>query len=252
MASSRIEVQGLSKSFARRGEARLPVLQSIDLQVEPGEFVCLLGPSGCGKSTFLSIVGGFETADAGSVSIDGAPVTGPDPRRILVFQEYGIFPWLSVEENLGFGLQSLVPAERARRVAHWVEAVGLGGFEKALPAALSGGMRQRVALARALAVEPEVLLMDEPLGALDSLTRQAMRAEVARLWRRLKPTVLFVTHDVDEAVLLADRVVVMSARPGRIVEIVPVAIPHPRRFGEPDYVTVKRRLYRLLGLSDEV
>jgi ABC-type nitrate/sulfonate/bicarbonate transport system ATPase subunit len=252
MGSSRIVVRGLSKSFPQRGGGRLDVLRAIDLDVEPGEFVCLLGPSGCGKSTFLSIVGGFETADAGSVAIDGAPVAGPDQRRVFVFQEYGIFPWLSVEENIGFGLAQLASAERARRVAQWIESSGLVGFEKALPAELSGGMRQRVALARSLAVEPDVLLMDEPLGALDSLTRQSMRTEIASLWRRLGPTVLFVTHDIDEAVLLADRVVVMSSRPGAIVDIVPIAIAHPRRFGEPDYVAVKRRLYRLIGLGDEV
>jgi NitT/TauT family transport system ATP-binding protein len=252
MGSSRIEVRGLSKSFPQRGGARLDVLQSIDLAVEPGEFVCLLGPSGCGKSTFLSIVGGFERPDSGSVAVDGAPVAGPDPRRIFVFQEYGIFPWLSVEENIGFGLARLGEAERKRRVASWTQAVGLTGFERALPSELSGGMRQRVALARSLAVEPDALYMDEPLGALDSLTRQSMRTEISALWRRLGPTILFVTHDVDEALLLADRIVVMSARPGRIVEIVPVAIPHPRRFGETDYVAIKRRLYRLLGLGDEV
>ena len=252
MASSRLEIRGLAKSFAQRGGGTIEVLSGIDLDVAPGEFVCLLGPSGCGKSTFLSIVGGFERADAGRVTIDGAPVTGPDPRRVFVFQEYGIFPWLSVEENLAFGLARLPAAERAARVAQWISATGLAGFEKSLPAELSGGMRQRVALARSLAVEPDVLLMDEPLGALDSLTRQAMRSEIASLWKRLRPTVLFVTHDIDEAVLLADRVVVMSARPGRIVEIVPIQIAHPRRFGEPDYVAVKRRLYRLIGLGDEV
>lgn len=252
MASSRIELRGVKKSFAQRGGGTLEVLGPVDLSIAAGEFVCLLGPSGCGKSTLLSIIGGFENPDAGTITIDGAPLCGPDPRRVFVFQEYGIFPWMSVEENVSFGLHALSEAQRKERCARWVEAAGLVGFEQALPAELSGGMRQRVALARALAVEPDVLYMDEPLGALDSLTRQQMRVEVASLWRRLRPTVLFVTHDIDEAVLLADRVVVLSQRPGRIVEIVPVTIPHPRRFGETDYVAIKRELYRALSLGAEV
>ena len=236
----------------QRGGGVLDVLLPIDLLIERGEFVCLLGPSGCGKSTLLSIIGGFEQPDAGTILIDGALASGPDPRRVFVFQEYGIFPWMSVRENVAFGLHALSKAQQEERTQRWIEAAGLAGFEAALPAELSGGMRQRVALARALAVEPDVLYMDEPLGALDSLTRQQMRSEVSNLWRRLRPTVLFVTHDIDEALLLADRIVVLSQRPGRIVEIVPVSIAHPRRFGEPDYVAIKRQLYRALGLGDEV
>jgi ABC-type nitrate/sulfonate/bicarbonate transport system ATPase subunit len=252
MGSSRIDVRGVSKSFVQRGGGLLQVLHDVDFSIEAGEFVCLLGPSGCGKSTLLSIIGGFDTPDGGTVSIDGAPHSGPDPRRVFVFQEYGIFPWMSVQENVAFGLARVSADERARRVAQWIQAVGLIGFENALPAELSGGMRQRVALARSLVVEPEALYMDEPLGALDSLTRQQMRTEIAALCRRSKPTVLFVTHDIDEALLLADRIIVMSARPGHVIEIVPVDIAHPRRFGEADYVAIKRHLYRLLGLGDEV
>ncbi|MEO6711476.1 MAG: ABC transporter ATP-binding protein [Planctomycetota bacterium] len=252
MASARIEVRGVAKSYSQRGGRSLEVLRDIDFTIEPGEFVCLLGPSGCGKSTLLSIIGGFEQADIGTITVDGAPLAGPDPRRVFVFQEYGIFPWMSVTENVSFGLGALGREEQSRRVAHWIGAVGLGGFENALPAELSGGMRQRVALARSLAVEPEALYMDEPLGALDSLTRQQMRTEIAALCRRSKPTVLFVTHDIDEALLLADRIIVMSVRPAHIVEIVPVTIAHPRRFGEADYVAIKRHLYGLLGLRDEV
>lgn len=252
MGSSRIDVRGVSKSFAQRGGGSLQVLHDIDFSIEAGEFVCILGPSGCGKSTLLSIVGGFESPDGGTISIDGAPLAGPDARRVFVFQEYGIFPWMSVQENIAFGLGTLSAQEQQRRVTQWIQAVGLAGFENTLPAELSGGMRQRVALARSLAVEPEALYMDEPLGALDSLTRQQMRTEISALCRRSKPTVLFVTHDVDEALLLADRIIVMSARPGHVIEIVPVDITHPRRFGEPDYVAIKRHLYRLLGLGDEV
>ncbi|HUR29760.1 MAG TPA: ABC transporter ATP-binding protein [Planctomycetota bacterium] len=252
MASSRIEVREVSKRFPQRGGGALQVLHGVEFSVEAGEFVCILGPSGCGKSTLLSIIGGFEQPDGGTVTIDGAALAGPDPRRVFVFQEYGIFPWMSVEENIAFGLRTVSEDERQRRVAHWIQAVGLSGFERALPAELSGGMRQRVALARSLAVEPEALYMDEPLGALDSLTRQRMRSEIAALCRRSKPTVLFVTHDIDEALLLADRVIVMSARPGNVVEIVPIPIAHPRRFGETEYVAIKRHLYQLLGLRDEV
>jgi NitT/TauT family transport system ATP-binding protein len=252
VASSKIELCGLSKSFAQRRGGSLEVLRAIDFTVEAGEFVCILGPSGCGKSTLLSIVGGFEKPDGGSVAIDGVALSGPDPRRVFVFQEYGIFPWMSVQENVEFGLWKLGADEQTRRAAQWISAVGLAGFEQALPAELSGGMRQRVALARSLAIEPDALFMDEPLGALDSLTRQQMRTEIAALCRKSRPTVLFVTHDIDEALLLADRIVVMSPRPGQVIEIVPVPIAHPRRFGEQDYVAIKRRLYRLLGLGDEV
>jgi NitT/TauT family transport system ATP-binding protein len=247
----KVRIAGVSKRF-QRDRRELVVLQDIRLEVAKGEFVCLLGPSGCGKSTLLNILGGFETADSGAVEIDGQPVTGPDPRRVFVFQEYGIFPWASVWDNIGLGLRDKPKDEQATLIQRYVELVGLEGFEKSFPSELSGGMRQRVALARALAVDPDVVFMDEPLGALDSLTRLQMRSELLRLWQRQKMTILLVTHDVDESLQLADRVVVMSPRPGRIAEIVPVTLSHPRDVGTAEYGRLKNRLYELLGVSHAV
>jgi ABC-type nitrate/sulfonate/bicarbonate transport system ATPase subunit len=247
----KVELAGVSKAFRRKHD-QLQVLQDINLRIAPGELVCLLGPSGCGKSTLLNIVGGFETPDAGVVTIDGVEVAGPDPRRVFVFQEYGIFPWASVWDNVALGLRNRPKDEQNRIVQHYVELVGLQGFERAYPAELSGGMKQRVAVARALAVSPDIIYMDEPLGALDALTRLQMRAEILRLWQQERMTILFVTHDVDESVQLADRVVVMSPRPGRIAEIVSVGLPHPRDLGSPEYGRVKNRLFELLGVRHEV
>ena len=240
-----------SKAFTRKTDT-LEVLQNIDLTVRAGEFVCLLGPSGCGKSTLLNIAGGFETPTSGSVTIDGEEVKGPDPRRVLVFQEYGIFPWASVWDNVALGLRKKPKDEQFRIVERYIDLVGLKGFEKSYPAELSGGMKQRVAVARALAVSPDIILMDEPLGALDSLTRLQMRAEVLRIWQQEKPTILFVTHDVDEELQLAERIVVMTPRPGRIAEIVTVGMPHPRDFGTPEYGRAKNRLFELLGVKHSI
>ncbi|MFN0243970.1 MAG: ABC transporter ATP-binding protein [Planctomycetota bacterium] len=243
----KVAIRGVSKSFVRKHD-ELCVLEGIDLDVRDGELVCILGASGCGKSTLLNIVGGFETPTAGSVQIDGVDVTAPDARRVFVFQEYGIFPWASVWDNVALGLHDKPKAEQARIVQHYVDLVGLKGFEKSYPAELSGGMRQRVAVARAFAVSPDVVFMDEPLGALDSLTRLQMRAEILRLWRTEELTILFVTHDVDESIQLADRIVVLTPRPGRIAEILPVDLAHPRDIGSAEYARIKKRLYELLGV----
>jgi len=251
MKADKVVVRGVEKRFERKQDELL-ALSAVDLSVAEGEFVCLLGPSGCGKSTLLNIIGGFETPTAGTVTIDGQAVTGPDPRRVFVFQEYGIFPWASVWDNVALGLRKLSKDEQARIIQRTIDLVGLKGFEKSFPSELSGGMRQRVAVARALAVKPDIVLMDEPLGALDSLTRMQMRSEILRIWREEKMTILFVTHDIDEALQLADRIVVMSPRPGRIAEIVQVSQEHPRVIGSPEYVRVKHRLYELLGVSHSV
>ncbi len=248
---AKVTVRHVSKSF-RRSDGELVVLQDIDLSVHEGEFVCLLGPSGCGKSTLLNIIGGFEPPGSGEVEIDGQPVRGPDPRRIFVFQEYGIFPWASVWDNVVLGLRKRPRDEQIRIVQHYIDLVGLRGFEQSYPSELSGGMKQRVAVARALAVSPDIIYMDEPLGALDSLTRLQMRGELLRIWQQEKPTVLFVTHDVDEALQLAERIVVMTPRPGRIAEIVQVSLPHPRDFGSVEYGRTKNRLFELLGVSHAV
>ncbi|MBK7877027.1 MAG: ABC transporter ATP-binding protein [Planctomycetes bacterium] len=248
--ATKIVVRAVNKTFARKND-ELVVLQDVNLDVAEGEFVCLLGPSGCGKSTLLNIIGGFDAPTTGTVEIDGEPVRGPNPRRVFVFQEYGIFPWASVWDNVALGLRDRPKDEQHRIVDHYIELVGLKGFERAYPAEISGGMKQRVAVARALAVSPDVIFMDEPLGALDSLTRLSMRAEILRIWQQERMTILFVTHDVDEALQLADRIVVMSPRPGRIAEIVPVEMSHPRDVGTAEYGDAKNRLYELLGVSHQ-
>lgn len=248
---TKLRVQGVNKVFTRDGKS-VNVLEDIDLEIRDGEFVCLLGPSGCGKSTLLNIVAGFIPPTSGQVHIDGEPVTGPDPRRIFVFQERGVFPWLTVEGNIGFGLFRLPPEEKARRIAHYVKLVGLSGFEQAYPAELSGGMKQRLEVARALAVNPDMLFLDEPFGALDSITRLLMRSELLRIWQAEKKTILFVTHDIEESVQLADRVVVMSARPATIQRVVEIDIPHPRDISSPRYLELRDGIFEEIGLAHKV
>jgi ABC-type nitrate/sulfonate/bicarbonate transport system ATPase subunit len=247
----KVAVRNLGMTFATP-DKRVEVLRGIDLEVREGELLCVLGPSGCGKSTLLNVVAGFLPPSEGEVRIDGELVTGPDPRRIFVFQERGVFPWLTVEGNIGFGLWRLPAAERRERVAHYVNLVGLQGFENAYPQELSGGMKQRVEVARAFAVEPDVLYLDEPFGALDSITRLQMRRELLRIWEREKKTVLFVTHDIDESVQLADRVVVMSARPAEIRRVVTIDIAHPRDLSAPRYIELRDGIFEEIGLAHRV
>jgi ABC-type nitrate/sulfonate/bicarbonate transport system ATPase subunit len=247
----KVRIQGLSKTFQTNGN-EIRVLDNIDLDVREGELVCILGPSGCGKSTLLNIVGGFLPASSGEVAIDGAPVREPDPRRIFVFQERGVFPWLTVEGNIGFGINGLSPAEKTERIAHYVRLVGLQGFENAYPQELSGGMKQRVEVARALAVNPDVLYLDEPFGALDSITRLVMRSELLRIWEAEKKTILFVTHDIEESCQIADRVVVLSARPGSIRRIVDVDLPHPRDLSSPRYLALRDSILAEIGLAHRI
>ena len=226
------------------------VLRGIDLDVREGEFLCILGPSGCGKSTLLNILAGFLAPTAGMVEAAGEPVRGSDPRRIFVFQERGTFPWLTVEGNIAFGIQKLPREEREARVRQYVEAVGLLGFEKSYPAELSGGMRQRLEVARALAVKPDMLLLDEPFGALDGITRMTMRRELLRV--RERKTILFVTHDIDEAVQLADRIVILSPRPATIQAVIPVALEHPRDLSSPGYLALRNNLLDQVGLGGAI
>jgi ABC-type nitrate/sulfonate/bicarbonate transport system ATPase subunit len=247
----KVVFEKVTKLFQRKGED-LEVLRDIDLSVAQGEFVCLLGPSGCGKSTLLNIAGGFERPTSGRVLIDGESVLGPDSRRVFVFQEYGIFPWASVWDNVALGLRQLSKDEQQRIVSQVIELVGLKGFESTYPQELSGGMKQRVEVARALAVDPDVIFMDEPFGALDSLTRLSLRAELIRIWHESGKTILFVTHDVDESIQLAQRIVVFTDRPGCIREILSVPMEHPRDLGSPEYGQIKNRLYDLLGVSHQV
>jgi NitT/TauT family transport system ATP-binding protein len=248
---TKLRAEGISMIFRRDGN-EISVLDNISLDVHEGEFVCLLGPSGCGKSTILNILAGFLAPTSGAVTIDGEPVAGPDPRRIFVFQERGVFPWLTVEGNIDFGLFNLSKDERTRRIAHYVKLVGLQGFEKAYPQELSGGMKQRLEVARALAVNPDMLFLDEPFGALDSITRLIMRGELLRIWEAEKKTIIFVTHDIEESVQLADRVVVMSARPAKIQQIVEIDIPHPRDISSARYLELRDGIFEQIGLAHKV
>ena len=245
-----ISITDVSVSFPgkRRGE-EISVLEHVSAHVAKGEFVCLVGPSGCGKSTLLNIVGGFLQATSGEVVVEGQPVNGPDPRRIFVFQENGVFPWLNVRDNVGFGLRGRSDHERASIVAHYVEMVGLTGFEDSYPRELSGGMRQRVEIARALAANPDIIYMDEPFGALDFITRLKMRADLVRIWQSEKKTILFVTHDIEEAVQLADRVLVMSKRPATIQQVVEIDLPRPRDLDSPRYLEKRDEIFRIMGMS---
>jgi NitT/TauT family transport system ATP-binding protein len=237
-----IEFKHVSKTYSsENGLSRLLALSNVTFSAEPQELVCLLGPSGCGKSTLLKMAAGLESAENGSVTIDGEPVKSPRTGTGLVFQDYALYPWLTVEQNISFGLELRGDDRLAihQGVTRFVELVGLRGFEKAFPKRLSGGMKQRVALARVLVMSPRILLMDEPFGALDSFTRMEMQAELVNLWQRQPSAVLFVTHDVEEAVYLADRIVVMTPRPGQIKTIKSVALSRPRQRTDRNFTDIR-------------
>ncbi|MCF6474352.1 ABC transporter ATP-binding protein [Nonomuraea sp. MG754425] len=227
--NAKISFQGVSKSFPLKSGDFL-ALDRVDLDIADREFVTVVGPSGCGKSTLMSMAAGLEEPGTGQILLDGAPVSGPGPDRGVIFQQYALFPWLSVRKNVEFGLrlQPISAEERRRRAQHAIDLVGLTDFADALPKTLSGGMKQRCAIARAYAVGPQVLLMDEPFGALDALTRVQLQDQLLDTWSRERRTVMFITHDVDEAVYLANRVVVMAARPGRVHRVIEVDLPYPR------------------------
>jgi NitT/TauT family transport system ATP-binding protein len=246
-----LTVEGVTKRFDVDGTA-IVALAGIALAVEAGEFVCLLGPSGCGKSTLLRIVAGLIPPTTGTVRLEGRPVTGPGPDRAVVFQDYALFPWMTVRDNVEFGLAARgVEPERRRRVAlELLRAVGLAEFAGKYPHHLSGGMKQRVSIARALAVDPALLLMDEPFGALDAQTRYVMQQELLRIWRAYRKTVLFVTHSIDEALYLGDRVVIMTARPGRVKAELRVAQERPRDIAGAEFGRLRKQALDLL--SEEI
>jgi NitT/TauT family transport system ATP-binding protein len=229
--------------------APIAVLENIDLEVFRGEFVCIVGPSGCGKSTLLNIIAGFFKPTSGEVLINGTQVSGPDPQRIFVFQENGVFPWLTVEQNIGFGLDHLSTQEKAPIIQRYIDMVGLNRFEKLYPRELSGGMRQRVEIARALAANPDIIYMDEPFGALDFLTRLKMRADLTRIWQEERKTILFVTHDIEESVQLADRVIVLSPRPGRIQKDLAIDLPRSRHLDSSAYLETRDEIFHTMGMS---
>jgi NitT/TauT family transport system ATP-binding protein len=224
-----LEAAGVRKIYTRDGQS-LEVVDIAQFSAREGEFITVIGPSGCGKSTFLHIMGGFIPAEGGSIRVHGKTVNGPGPDRGMMFQEFALFPWKSVAGNVAWGLeaQGVGAGEIADTVRHYLQMMGLWDFRNHFPAELSGGMKQRVALARVLAFDPKVLLMDEPFGALDAQTREVMQEELTRLWERTGKTIVFVTHDIDEAVYLADRVVVLTARPARIREEIRIELPRPR------------------------
>lgn len=268
--SPKLRLSGVTKSFAapRTGQQTLAVAE-MNLEVQTGEFICVVGPSGCGKSTVLNMIAGLDKPSGGTIQKDGQAITGPGADRGVMFQDYALMPWQTVEDNVGFGLrhgtpgQNLSKAQREERIAHFIELVGLRGSERKYPHQLSGGMRQRVALARLLANGPDILLLDEPLGALDAQTRHILQAELLRIWGETAPvserkTAIFITHDIEEAVLLADRVVVMSSHPGRVREVVTIDLPRPRantartnpRFGvlvEQIWSLIRDEAYRAIG-----
>ena len=226
-----IRISGVSKTFSGRGDLLdVPALRGVNLTVGDNEFLTVLGPSGCGKTTLLRMIAGLIPPDEGSITVNDEPVTGPGPDRAMVFQAFSLLPWRNVLENVAFGLQvrGVAKAEREDRARRFVQLVGLAGFEQRLPRELSGGMQQRVGLARALAVEPTVLLMDEPFGALDEQTRRLLQEQLLRIWEETRTTVIFITHSMEEAVLLGDRVAIMRPRPGVIDDIVPVPLERPR------------------------
>ncbi len=245
---SKLLVENVGKIFPpQRGGQPTRALMPTSLSVGDNDFIAILGPSGCGKSTLLRIIGGLETASEGRIMLDGAPVTGPGADRGFVFQSYTLFPWLTVVQNIAFGLREKGIAERERLdiARSWAERVGLANFVDHFPKQLSGGMQQRTAIARALANDPKILLLDEPFGALDNQTRALMQEMLLGIWERERKTVLFVTHDIEEAIFVGSRVVVMSARPGRIKADIPVDLPHPRPYTiktSPEFVALKERL----------
>ena len=244
--SPQVLIDGISKTFTI-DKGSLPVLEDINLFFHQGEFISIVGTSGCGKSTLLKMIIGLESPTAGQITVAGRVVTKPSVDCGMVFQEARLFPWLTVEENIEFGItKKISKAEKKQLVTQHIELVGLSGFEKALPKQLSGGMQQRVSIARALVNKPDVLLLDEPFGALDALTRINMQNEVLKLWEHEKKTMILVTHDIDEAIFLSDRIVVLSSRPGRVMDIIDVDLPRPRERSSDDFLKIRGTIFKYL------
>jgi sulfonate transport system ATP-binding protein len=237
-----VKIEIARKAFSG-SKGTLLALKDILLTIDPGEFVCIVGGSGCGKTTLLRIIAGLETEYEGAVFLDGKQLAGTGLDRGVVFQEHRLLSWLTVHDNVGFGLANLPPEERSRNIQHYISLVGLDQFEYEYPHQLSGGMSQRVAIARALAGRPEVLLLDEPFASLDALTRMRMQQEILRIWEAERTTVVLVTHDIEEAVYLADRVVIMSQQPGTIKNILPVTLPRPRDRTDREFVRVRKSVH---------
>jgi NitT/TauT family transport system ATP-binding protein len=242
-------IHNLTRTFPRENGTTLTAIENLSLTVHDKEFVCVLGPSGCGKTTLLRMIAGLDTASSGEILLDGERITGPNPKVGIVFQEYSLFPWRSVIDNIAFGLEmrGLARTERYRVAEPYLDLVGLTQFRESYPSELSGGMRQRVAVARALALDPVVLLMDEPFGALDAQTRNMLQHELLGIWEKTKKTIIFITHSVDEAVFLADRIVALTPRPGTICEIIPIDQVRPRDRTSVEFAKVRRYVLDMIN-----
>lgn len=247
-----ITIKNIRKVFGAGLDNEVTALHDLSLDIKPGEFVSLVGPSGCGKSTLLRLIVGLDSPTSGNLYLNDKPITGPHHERGLVFQDPTLYPWLNVYDNVASGLVArYIYSDTKKDVQEYINLVGLSGFEKSFPHHLSGGMAQRVALARALVNQPEVLLMDEPLGALDAFTRMQMQDEILRIWQEQKTTVILVTHDVDEAVYMSDRIIIMSARPGRIQQIIDVPNFRPRARNNPDFLHLRTKILETLHFAKE-
>lgn len=254
MAETLIKIDGVRKEYKVDAGPNVVALNGVSLDIKENEFICVVGPSGCGKTTLLNIIAGLEPFDSGSVTIHGEDIIGPGPDRGVIFQQYALFPWMTVRKNIEYGLKfqkkkdgtNYTPEEKRELAERYIKMVNLTGFEDSYPKALSGGMKQRVAIARGYALNPEVLLMDEPFGALDAQTRAQLQEDLLQTWQNEKKTAFFITHDVDEAVLLATRVVIMSARPGQIKEIIDIDLPYPRTQAskmDPEFIRLKNYIW---------
>ncbi len=246
-----INIEDVSKKYIQ-GNKSFCAMEHVSLQIEKGEFICLLGPSGCGKTTLLNSIAGFEKVTEGKITIDGNEVKEPSTKNVTIFQNYGLLPWRTVQKNVELGLENKKLARQERReiACKYISLVGLSAFSKSHPGQLSGGMQQRVAIARALAVDPEILFMDEPFGALDALTRMKMQDEIAGIWQEQKKTIIFVTHDIEEAVFLADRVVVMTPNPGKIKSIIKVPLSRKRDRTSEDFLNIRDKIFTEFELKN--
>jgi sulfonate transport system ATP-binding protein len=252
VTTGKIEIRQVKKDFLNTDGTILHALGEVTLTIMPGEFVSLIGPSGCGKTTLLRAIAGLNRQDSGTILLDGAEITGPGADRGYAFQHANLFPWLNVYDNIAFGLKARgVFRKEKDQVQNFIDLVGLNGFEKSFPHQLSGGMCQRAALARALVGKPKVLLLDEPLGALDAFTRMNMQDEILKIWQRHKMTMLMVTHDVDEAIHMSDRVVVMTSRPSRVNQIIDIHLPRPRVRGQEEFFLYRKKILEILNFAGQ-
>ena len=248
--SSSITVSGVDRVYTDTDGKKVQALSGVDLDIRAGEFISFIGPSGCGKTTLLRLIAGLDKPQAGTLSIDGRKITGVDPERGYVFQQGSLFPWLDIEKNIAYGLRARNQLKgRHSKVEEYISMVGLEGFEKSYPHQISGGMAQRVAIARALINEPKALLLDEPMGALDSFTRSDLQDKLLELWKQKGTTMILVTHDIDEAIYLSDRIVIMTPRPGKISRIIDVDLPRPRHRGGVDFLDMRRQILELFQLA---